>query len=106
MVEVLCIDNMNRPDEIPRSKWIQFGFKYNITHVYFHPMQGIQGVDLAEIKLTSDCFPYETYKLSRFAITKENMTKLIALTKECTKLNDIDINKLIEESKLKLIEDE
>ncbi len=105
MVEVLCIDNYNRPDEIPRSKWIQFGFKYHITHVYFHPMQGVQGVDLAEVKLTPDCFPYETYKLSRFAITMENYKKLLELAKSCTELNVVDIDKLLEESKLQLIDD-
>lgn len=105
MVEVLCINSKDKPDEIPLSRWIQKDFKYNITHIYFHPNQGIQGVDLAEVKLTPECYPYVTYKLSRFGVTLENLEKLRQLAKDCTELNEIDINKLLEESELEVLND-
>lgn len=102
-VEAVCIDHKNRPDEIPLDCWPKEGKWYNIVHVYYHKMQGIQGVDLAEIKPPESAYPYETYKLTRFAVTPAGFEKLIALIKDCNDLNDIDLSDLKEELKRELI---
>lgn len=105
MIECLCINGKEKPKEVPLQNWIQEGFKYHITHVHYHPKQGISGVDLAEVKLPPDC-PYETFKLSRFGITLDNLEKLIQMIKNCSELNSFQIDKLIEESKLEVLENE
>lgn len=104
MIPVLCIDSNNKPNEIPLSKWIQKSMIYHITHVYFHTFQSLQGVDLHEIKLDESCYPYETYKLSRFAIKPEDLERLIEMIKNCSELNNFEIKELLEESKLQVNE--
>jgi hypothetical protein len=65
--------------------------------------QGIQGCSLYEKPLDESCAPYESFRLSRFAINAENLERLIELIKDCTELNDVDVKKLIEESQLELV---
>jgi hypothetical protein len=101
--KVICIDDKNKPQEIKRSLWIKKDNEYTITHIYYHAQQGISGCELAEIELTDDCFPYVSFSLARFAIPQDQLELFIALLKECTDLNDIDIKKLIEEEYLETV---
>src|SRR6478672_5968841 len=98
MINCICIDDTKRPIEIAPDKWIKQDDEYKITHVYFHPNQGIQGVTLYEKPLDESCKPYETFKLSRFAIHAEDLEAFIELCKACTELDEVDIKHLIEES--------
>ena len=66
MVACICIDDSKKPNIIPKDKWVIKGNKYHITHVYYHPNQGIRGCSLYERPLDESCKPYETFKLSRF----------------------------------------
>lgn len=108
LVKCVCIDDANKPAPIPFSKWIIRDNHYHITHVYYCVGQGLQGVALKEVSLDDSCTPYLAYKLSRFAFTKEEFLKLLQLMKDCTELNEIDIQKLVEEALTEenLIEDE
>lgn len=101
-VKCLCINNKNKPKEVLPQNWINEGTEYTINYVYYHPHQGIQGVTLNEVQTKSE--KYSSYRLDRFAFTKEGLDQLIELMKECTELGKIDIMELIEESNLKLIE--
>lgn len=103
MIETLCIDSADMPEEINRSEWISKGMKYHITHVWFHSMQGIQGCSLKEVKLTEKSYPYATYKLSRFAVTPEGLLELIQMMKDCSELNEVDIKKLLRQSRLNIV---
>jgi hypothetical protein len=95
-IECVCVDAKNRPSEIPVSKWIVEQEKYNITHVYNQlQQQGIKGVELAEFDI-SECVPFNCYRLDRFAFTPENLQKLISMIKDCTDLNDINIDGIVE----------
>jgi len=96
-IRAICINDNNKPKEIHPERWISFDKQYHITHVYYHPNQGIQGVELKEVKLTEEDHPYESYRLDRFGILKEDIEKFKELMKLCTDLNDFDINKLIEQ---------
>ena len=99
-IRCFCIDDANRPKEIPASKWVKKGEKYHIVHVFKHLSQkGIQGVELAEIDI-SDCEPYNCFRLTRFAILLEDLEKLMQLMKDCTELSDIDISALLENLEL------
>ena len=104
MIKCICIDDANKPVEISSSNWIKKEEIYHITHVYYHPNQGIQGCSLYEKPLGEDCYPYESFKLSRFGINIDDLEEFIEFMKLCTELNDVDIKTLIEESQLELIE--
>lgn len=102
-VKVICLDDSNRPKEIPLEKWIKKDSQYHITHIYYHPQQKIQGVELAEIDLDESCLPYSSFALRRFGISKEDLEKFFQMLKDCTDLNDIDVSKLVEEINLELV---
>ena len=95
-VECVCIDDKNKPGEIPSAKWVKKDQKYHITHVYHqHQQKGIKGVELAEFDI-SECVPYNCYRLDRFAFTKENFDKLVKMMEDCTELDKIDISSIVE----------
>ena len=101
--KVICIDDKNCPKEIKPNKWIKKDSEYTITHIYYHEKQGISGCELAEIQLDKSCNPYESFALKRFAIPQDQLEIFIALLKDCTDLNNIDINSLINELVLETI---
>lgn len=101
-VPCLCINNKQRPKEVLPQNWINEGTEYTINYVYYHPHQGIQGVTLNEVQTKS--IEYSSYRLDRFAFTKEGIEQLIALMDECTELGKVNIEELIKESNLELIE--
>lgn len=104
MIDCICIDDENRPKEIPADKWVKKDEAYKITHVYIHVNQGgIQGVTLYEKPLDESCKPFETFKLSRFAIKLEDLDAFIELCKSCSELDEVDIRHLIEESELQTV---
>lgn len=102
-VKCICINNKNKPKEIILQNWLKENDEYTINYVYYHPHQGIQGVTLNEVQTKSE--KYSSYRLDRFAFTKESIDQLIELMKDCTELGKIDIQQLIEESNLELIEE-
>lgn len=66
--EVICIDDTNKPNDIPLSKWIKKGNKYTVIEVSKMRIQGgLLGFKLEEINLT-DCFPYQYFAARRFAV--------------------------------------
>lgn len=95
-IPCICIDDKNRPAEIPLSKWVVKDKEYHVTHVYHQVQQiGVKGVELAEFDI-SNCIPFNCYRLDRFAFTRENLEKLVALMQHCTALNNIDIQELVD----------
>lgn len=98
MVKTICINDENRPKEIPQNKWLKKDSQYHIIKITIHPNQkNIQGCELAEISLDESCLPFEYFKLDRFAISKDDLESLIELMKLSSELNDVDINNLIKE---------
>lgn len=96
-IPCICIDDKKKPKEIPQNLWITEQEKYTITHIYLHVNQGnIQGVELAERDI-SKCKPYETFRLTRFAISVDDMPKFLQMLKDCTDLNDIQIDDFVQE---------
>tara|TARA_R110001606_G_C14975992_1_gene603780 strand:+ start:201 stop:461 length:261 start_codon:yes stop_codon:yes gene_type:complete len=67
-MKVICINDQNKPAEVPSSKWIKKGNKYTIIKVEkMLMMPGTFGVELEEIDL-SDCFPHTRFNSNRFKI--------------------------------------
>jgi hypothetical protein len=78
MFDVICINDSNRPNEIPTSKWVVNGNRYFVIEVGRMLIQGgLLGFKLAEISLDG-CEPYQFYAASRFGITQEMLQKMIA----------------------------
>ena len=102
-VKCTCIDDRNKPAEIPSRLWVKADEEYHITSIYWHPLQGVQGVDLLEVALDDSCQPYETYQLRRFAIKPEDLPQFIELARLCNELDEVDVEKLMEECMAELV---
>lgn len=87
MIECLCIDDSNRPKEIPLKKWIKKGEKYHVVYTTYMFHQHQIGVHLAEIDLTEKEFPYEFFLSSRFAFKEDDFEKLLQMINDCNELN-------------------
>ena len=101
--KVICVDNENRPKEIPLNIWLKKDQEYHVTHIYYHYQQKKQGFELSEIFLDDNCFPFVSFDSSRFRVPQEEIKKLFQMLKECTNLDDIDIRELIEETQTEKI---
>ena len=101
--KIICLDDNKRPKVIPLHLWVKKDQEYTLNHIYWHPEQKTQGFELSEIELTEECTPYVSFSAKRFGIKKGELEKYIQLLKECTDLNDIEINSLIEQEELELI---
>jgi len=99
MVECICINDKDRPKEIPISKWVKKGQTYNIIYTVTVLPQKQLGVVLSEIELTDKELPYEYFLASRFAFTEENLKKLIQLIKDCSD-TDFSMDELLKQTQL------
>jgi hypothetical protein len=87
--QVTAINAKNKPDGIPDSKWIVEGQKYTVIAVAKLLIQGgIIGFKLEELNI-DDCFPYQYFAASRFAIqvninndVEEELARLLEEAKE------------------------
>jgi hypothetical protein len=79
-MKVICINSKNRPDRIPVEKWIKEGEIYTVVNAMLMNIQVNKvGVQLAEIDLGEDCFPYNYFDADRFKeLTKDAKKELEA----------------------------
>ena len=85
-MKVICINDSDRPNEIPTSKWIIKDKIYTIDKVMRMRMQNnLLGFSLKEIDL-SGCFPYLYFSANRFApvitISDKDLSALLEEAKE------------------------
>jgi hypothetical protein len=73
---VECINDSNRPNEIPTSRWIKKGNKYTIIQVAYMTQQNIYGCKLEEIN-NDDLYPYSYFALTRFAVTQDEVEEAV-----------------------------
>lgn len=105
MIPCICIDAAGKPKEIVAGEWIQKGFKYHITHIYRHPLQGeVLACALHEVRLTKKSKPYETFLLKRFAFTEDDLQALNEMAQACSELNELDISELFKQNELVTLE--
>lgn len=83
MAKCICVDDSNRPNEIPTSKWIKKGQEYNVIYTTLVLPQRQLGVHLSEINLTENELPYEYFLASRFSFSPEEMLRLLQLIQDC-----------------------
>ncbi len=76
-MRVICINDKARPNEVPTSRWVKKDKEYTIFKIMLMKQQGgIAGVKLEELN-NDDLFPYTYFRLDRFAITKEELERMI-----------------------------
>jgi hypothetical protein len=101
-IECICINDKNRPKEIPPFKWIKRDEKYTVIYTVTVLPQKQLAFHLAEIDLDESCHPYTYFLASRFAFTEENLLKLIELIKDCSD-TDFSLTELLEQTQLEEI---
>ena len=103
-INCICVDDANRPKEIPADKWVKKGDKYHIIYIFRQINQeGVQGVVLQELDV-QNYKPYNCFRLSRFAFNPDDLVSLIELMKECGEFNDLsdlDIQKMVDDVPIK-----
>lgn len=103
-VRAICVDDKNKPKEIPQDKWVKKDQPYTITNVFvMRNQECIQGCEIAEHDI-SRYAPYNCYRLSRFAILVEDLPILFEMIRTKNGLGDmadIDIQKLIDDVPVK-----
>ena len=99
MVECICIDDSNKPIQVPSHKWLKKGNKYNVIFVTTVLPQRQLAVWLHEIDLDESCKPFEYFLASRFAFTEDDLQKLMQLIKDCDE-TDFSIEELMKQTEL------
>jgi hypothetical protein len=68
-MRVICINDSNKPKQVPENKWIKNGDAYTVIAVVKLNLQlGKIGFKLKEIELDHSCFPYEYFDSERFSM--------------------------------------
>lgn len=89
--KVICINDSNKPNDIPQSQWVKKGSIYTVTKVAKMLIQdGIYGFELAEINLEG-CAPYKYYSAERFGIIMD------IIVDENTNWADRELDRLMKE---------
>lgn len=83
-MKIICINDKNRPAEIPANKWIEAGTVYTLIAVQHLLSSNELGFELDEVKLDETCFPYHYFSPKRFTPIDEE-----ALIESMEELTDI-----------------
>lgn len=98
MVKCICIDDKNKPKEIPQNKWVKLGEEYHVIYTVTVLPQRQLAFHLSEIELDETCAPYEYFLSNRFAFTGEDLDKLLKLIEDCCE-TDFSIDELLKQTK-------
>jgi len=96
MIKCLCVDDINKPSQIPQEKWLKKGKEYTILFSMTVLPQKQLAFQLYEIDLDDSCSPYTWFLASRFAFREGDLEALIAFIQECNRIN-FSINELKKE---------
>jgi hypothetical protein len=100
MIPCTCINAKNKPNDIPKSKWVKEGEQYHITYTVVCLPQNVLAFSLYEKPLDETCYPYEYFISTRFGVKPEDIEALMELVKDCTDTAGMDINELMKNSNL------
>ena len=76
-MKIICIDDTNKPPEIPITKWVKYGETYTLIDVQFLDIKNQMGFELLEITLDESCFPYHYFTPNRFIPQNDKELKQI-----------------------------
>lgn len=72
--EAICIDDANRPPEIPVEKWVVKGRRYTVSKVMKSKSDGGYGFVIDELGLDDSNYPYNSIAIRRFGIPMDQLT--------------------------------
>jgi hypothetical protein len=98
VITILCIDDSNRPEDIPVTHWIKEGQVYTLKNVKSLLMQSGQlGLQVDEINLLELENQYEFFSLYRFSIQEKDIKAfkdVIIASYKADKISTDDLNEL------------
>jgi hypothetical protein len=71
-MRIMCVNDKNRPQEIPANKWVTAGTVYTLIGVQPLLSSNSMGFELAEITLGEECFPYHYFNPDRFVPVEQS----------------------------------
>lgn len=87
MIKCICIDNADRPNEIPISKWLELEKEYTITKIFNMKFQnGVLGAELKELDI-SEFATYNCFRLTRFGFKEQDLKALGELMVASSEIN-------------------
>lgn len=104
MIPCICINDKDRPKEIPASQWVKQGGEYHITFIAYCLPQKLLAFSLYERPLVGTD-PYEYFNAERFGIHEKDLEAFKQMCKDTRELDDFDVMEAIENSSLELIND-
>jgi len=97
-IKLLCIDDKNKPEDIPFTHWVEEDVLYTLKDVASLTMQNNKlGVQIDEINLKDLLLQHEYFSLNRFAIKHEDLeafTQIITASGKKDSMTTEDLNKL------------
>ena len=96
MIKCLCVDDKDKPRQIPQEKWVEKGKEYTIVFTMTVLPQKQLAFQLQEIDLDDSCSPYTWFLAKRFAFREEDLDEIIEFIKECNHIN-FSVNELMKE---------
>jgi hypothetical protein len=99
MIPCLCVNDADKPNDIPKNKWVVKGNYYHVIYTVTVLPQRQLAFHLAEIDLDESCHPYEYFLANRFAFLEEDIDKLMQLIEDCSD-TDFSVGELMEQTHL------
>jgi hypothetical protein len=99
MIKCLCVNDKDKPNQIPNEKWIEMGKEYTLLFSMTVLPQKQLAFQLNEIDLDDSCSPYTWFLAKRFAFRQDDLDKLVEFIKECNKIT-FSVNELMKETNL------
>ena len=103
MIEVKVINCANKPKEIPANRWLKLGEVVHVTFVTRLLPQQVLGFSIYEYPLDETCKPYEYFQSTRFAVSNENLKKLIEMFNDIADVSDEEMNQLLANSNMEKV---
>lgn len=103
MIEVKTINCSNKPKEIHANKWLKLGEVVHVNYVTRLLPQDVLGFSIYEHPLDESCMPYEYFLSTRFAISKENVKRIIEMFNDIANVSDEELQQILKNSNLEQV---
>jgi hypothetical protein len=101
MIKCLCVDDSNKPNQIPQEKWLEKGKEYTLAFTMTVLPQRQLALQVEEIDLDDSCSPYTWFLANRFNFREEDLKKLIEFIKECNHIT-FSVKELMRHTKVSI----